>query len=65
LSFRDRLLVSDEQAGKLGPFVRSDRPELLAVRAVRLDWVIVDEKSDQGAKAINLLRAHILAVGAR
>ena len=58
-------LVCDEQPGKLGPFIRGDRPELLADRAVRLYWLIIDKKSDQGAKTINLLGAHILAVGAR
>jgi len=39
-------LVSDEQPGELGPFVSCDRPELLTDRAVRLDWLIIDKRSD-------------------
>ena len=35
-------LVSNEQPGKVSALVRSDRPELIADRAVRLDWQIID-----------------------
>jgi hypothetical protein len=58
-------LLGEEHPGKLSSFVRADRPELIADRAVRLDWLITDKKFNHGAKAVILLGVHNLTVRTR